>query len=329
MSQRNNLIQKGSTFAIILLFIGMSVIPSVPSEQTSTRDIITVDDEGDGDYTSIKEAINNANLGDTIEVYSGIYYEHGIEINTENVTLKGVAYELGNGNDTGKPFINGEGKDIVIIFYAKNTTLDNFHIENKDGTHHDILFLRSTADGCIISNNDLNHTTLYLIAVDGSNTKIINNNISHSGMRGGIVFFETSSNNIISGNVIYDVETGILLWDSDNNTITGNKINRCSRFGIDLASSGSNNINGNHIENNNIGIQVTNFHNQVKHNNFVDNELHAQFIYGFPILKCLTNRWIGNYWGRPRLLPYPILGLLVLIPIVQFDWRPAQEPYDI
>jgi hypothetical protein len=38
-----------------------------------------VDDEpGDADFISIKEAVNSSNPGDTIEVYSGIYYEEGI-----------------------------------------------------------------------------------------------------------------------------------------------------------------------------------------------------------------------------------------------------------
>ena len=39
--------------------------------------------------------------------------------------------------------------------------------------------------------------------------------------------------------------------------------------------------------------------------------------------------WDGNYWGRPRLLPYPILGLFLIIPFISFDWHPAQEPYVI
>ena len=64
---------------IILLFIGTGIIPSITSEQTYDKNIITVDDEpGDADFTSIKEAVNASSPGDTIEVYSGTYPEDGI-----------------------------------------------------------------------------------------------------------------------------------------------------------------------------------------------------------------------------------------------------------
>ena len=50
-------------------------------------DIIVVDDEGDGDFIRIKDALNYASPGDTIEVYSGTYNEHTIKIN-KKIPLK-------------------------------------------------------------------------------------------------------------------------------------------------------------------------------------------------------------------------------------------------
>ena len=96
------------TIGVILLFIGMS-IPFTSSKQQSLGNVITVDDEGDGDYTSIKEAVINSNPGDTIEVYSGTYLEQGIHIVNDNIALLGISHELGEGDDTGKPFIKGDG----------------------------------------------------------------------------------------------------------------------------------------------------------------------------------------------------------------------------
>jgi len=320
---------------IVLLFIFMSFAPSTAVDNVkcssyplSKKSVIIVDDEGDGDYTSIKEAVNNANPDDTIEVYSGTYYECGIEIYTENVTLKGIPYELGNGSDTGKPFINGEGKDHVIEIKSQRITIDNFRIENEGGTGaYGVIGIWRGADNCLVSHNDISHSIMGCIGCSSDNNSFIKNNISHSAIRQGIVL--GGEYNIVSGNIITDAETGIFLWDSNHNTITGNKIMNCSDFGIDVAGS-YNKIIGNHLEDNNIGVQIWDFFNSVKCNNFINNELHAQFIYGIPILQRLTNIWFGNYWDRPRLFPYPILGVLVLLPIIiQFDWRPALKPYEI
>jgi parallel beta-helix repeat protein len=299
----------------------------VEKQNHVSRDVIIVDDEGDGEYVSIKEAVNNANPGDTIEVYSGTYYEHYILIEKNDITLKGISYELGNGSDTGKPFINGEGKDHVIEIKSQRITIDDFRIENKGGTGaYGIIGIWRGADNCLVSHNDISHSIMGCIGCDSNNNSILNNNISYSVIRQGIVL--GGEYNLISGNIITDVETGICVWDSNNNTITGNKIMRCSDFGIDVGGN-YNKIIGNQLEDNHIGIQIWNFFNSVKRNNFINNDLHAQFIYGIPILQRFTNIWFGNYWDRPRLLPYPIPGVLVLLPIIQFDLRPALKPYDI
>ena len=304
-------LKKLLTFGILILFVLSCFIPSVTcsvleKQNRAFRGIITVDDEGDGDYLSIKEALNNANPGDTIEVYSGTYNEHTIIIDKDNITLEGIPHELGSGDDIGKPFIDGPGTDPyeLITIKSDSITINGFHIENYHGggTGNVCIGIYHDAEGCVISNNDISYTLTALIWDFGSDNKILNNNISHSVMRQGIVLRNPRSNCLVSGNVISDCDTGILVWESNHNTITGNKIMRCSDFGIDVAGS-FNKIIGNHIEDNDIGVQIWNFFNSVIRNNFIDNELHAQFIYGIPFLQGLTNRWFGNYWDRPRLLP--------------------------
>ena len=57
---------------IIVLFIFSALTPITLGHTNEDGNIIIVDDEGDGYYTSIKEAVNHANPTDTIEVYSGI-----------------------------------------------------------------------------------------------------------------------------------------------------------------------------------------------------------------------------------------------------------------
>ena len=45
------------------------------------------------------------------------------------------------------------------------------------------------------------------------------------------------------------------------------------------------------------------------------------------VLSLLSrDTWRGNYWDEPLSHPKLILGIL---PFIQFDWHPAQQPYDI
>ncbi|HEC86415.1 MAG TPA: DUF1565 domain-containing protein, partial [Thermoplasmatales archaeon] len=89
---------------------------------------ITVDDEGDGDYTCIQDAIDNATSGDTIEVYSGFYRENVKVYKT--VKLKGIPRELGRGDDEGKPVIDGGGKYNVVIITADDVNVSGFTVQN-------------------------------------------------------------------------------------------------------------------------------------------------------------------------------------------------------
>lgn len=327
------MVKKLLAVGIIILLVGMS-IPSAPSKQQSFRNVITVDNEGDGDFLSIKEAVSNLDIRYIIEVYSGNYFENEIDINTENVVLKGIPYELGYGNDTGQPFLNGEGKNFVIVCNANNITIDNFHIENSGAGEYDTINISQNANGCTISNNYLANTSIRHIYAKSSNNKIINNKINHSFIDSGICVRKPSSNNLIESNVISDCNTGVCIWSSNANTIKGNKIIGCKDFGIHAVGS-SNKIIGNHLENNVKGIELWILFNRVEHNNFINNGLHARFVYSIPLLPRFINRWFNNYWDKPRELPYSIPGKIgfssdLLLPwFPQFDRHPAQEPYVI
>jgi hypothetical protein len=69
---QDKLFRKGLVVGIIVLFIFSAFTKMVFGQTNEDGNIIIVDDEGDGDYTSIKEVVNHANPSDTIEVYSGI-----------------------------------------------------------------------------------------------------------------------------------------------------------------------------------------------------------------------------------------------------------------
>lgn len=324
------IMKKVISFGIIILCLSICLIPVTISTYTKSlgySNIITVDDDGDGDYTSIQEAVNNSNPGDTIEVYSGTYYEYNIMIETNDITIKGIPYELGNGSDTGKPFLNGKGNALLFIL-ADGVTFSGFRIENKGPYAAGTITLNS-ANNCLISENDVSNTpTSSIYCSNCSNTKIINNNLSHSAIRHGI-FITESNNNEISGNVIFDMWLkGIFVWSGNKNIITGNIVKRCNE-GISLIGN-SNLVKQNLLEDNAFGVAVYGGFNKIQQNNFISNNKMDAFFHLDLYTIPLPSFWFNNYWGRPRILPKLIFGFyLFFIPFVQVDWQPAQKPYDI
>ena len=111
-------------FAIFFLFFLLFLsINGKPYGDISL--VITVDDEGDGDFTSIQEAVDHAKDGDIILVYSGVYNE-SVRIENKSITIEGIAHELGKGNDTGKPVIIANG--IAIEIYSDNCNVKNIKV---------------------------------------------------------------------------------------------------------------------------------------------------------------------------------------------------------
>lgn len=317
----------------ILMLIAVLSLPggsaySGEDQHGLSKHIITVDNEpGDADYTSIKEALNHSSPGDTIEVFSGTYYEHWISITQEGISLIGIPHELGNGNDTGKPFINGQGLYSVFIVDVSNVTITGFHIENKGGdTDMYIVCVIPGADQCTISNNTLSYSSNSILYCSSNYSTITNNTIKGAGLYCGICLSIPGQHSIASDNVISECPEGIRVFGSKYNTVVGNRISHCSQFGADINCM-ANIFRYNTFENNSVGLYIyQSTFNVIKENNFLHNSYQASFN---EALGACTNRWIHNYWGHPRLLPYPIQGSNFIFPWVQFDWRPALQPYNI
>jgi len=95
---------------IVCLFIGTILLPTISSSEIikTCRFGITlyVGGSGPGNYTRIQDAIDDASDGDTVFVYSGIYYEN-IIIN-KTISLEG--------ENRDKPVIDGDKhNDVVTI----------------------------------------------------------------------------------------------------------------------------------------------------------------------------------------------------------------------
>jgi parallel beta-helix repeat protein len=159
-----------------------------------------------------------------------------------------------------------------------------------------------------ITNLTLSHVDTAIHLLNSNNCNITRNSISQCNY--GIYLWSRCERNIISNNVISNTIEGICIRErSNHNTIIYNTITRSS-IGVYLYYS---------------------FSSSVLRNNFYENQGNAYFQF------TQDDRWQGNYWGKSRVLPYPIFGDLLLheyqpflvIPWISFDWSPAKNPYTI
>ena len=189
--------------------------------------IITVDKNGEGDYTTIQEAINNTLEGSTIYVKTGTYNE--IIIIKKNINLIG--------EDKDKTIINpisGKNKYAIRVG-APEVKISKLSITNG-------------APG-------LYTTGIY---VSASNTEIEDCNIYDTPI--GIAVW-TSNNNINNCNFWGCKDEGIAFLGSTNSKCDNNKVTSCTFYkncdGIELQYS-SNNIIANceFCENTHTGINA-------------------------------------------------------------------------
>jgi len=257
----------------------------------------------------------------------------------------------GEGDDTGKPFIKGNGTETVIQVEVDHVIVSNFKIENPWSKRKFACGIvvnigypfkpkNVTISDCIISNSP--HTGIYINEIYSENIKIINNHISHCNNNG--IHIE-SHGLIMTGNVITECnETGIQFRGFLSN-ISANRIRRC-RTGIEMGGD-DNIVYGNDIENCAVGIQYGASGNIITKNNFknysrigfwVLGTIGERFIDGYKKSRCIDNYW--DTWsgvGPKTILGNKILWIRVShyaaipipIPWFDIDWKPAKEPYVI
>ena len=190
---------------------------------------------------------------------------------------------------------------VLLDFYSEYNIIDNNTIMNQgvtDRDNGDIQIIE--ANNNIFSNNTLisSNDRLYGVRFFSNSYNTIFENNTFTGYKiSGI----SAGSGIIRYNDFIDCDTGITLYDTGD--VYYNNFINCNK-GINLIRCNGTNI---------------------KYNNFIDNNKHADFQF-FSIF----NTWNGNYWDEPRDSLYIIRGKLFLfIPWFNFDWNPAQEPYDI
>ena len=184
----------GFVFLLVLMSftsISGNQINNKTIENSGRGDILYVGGSGEGNYSKIQNAIDNASDGDTVFVYKGIYYEH-LKIG-KDVNLFG--------QDKEKTVIDASGIETAVQiggyvnlsgFTIRNAEIgiNNFYLPPPDNIYQFFVF------GNIIKYNVVG------FALSGTSRNIIQDNtISYNQL--GINFFladdyEVKNNNFIS-----------------------------------------------------------------------------------------------------------------------------------
>jgi parallel beta-helix repeat protein len=295
-------LQKYLLVGILLIFLGTCILPSTASSSkdhsapASGGNWLYVGGSGNGNFTYIQEAVDNANEGDTIFVYSG-WYEESIRINKSIVVC---------GEDRNTTSIVGKNTSEIVRIDQTSVTLKGFTIESP---YNEFI------NGIRISDSwSVNITGNYVKSCEFG------------------ILITSSESLLISNNTFLNCSSGIVNVIVGNVTITHNKIEGNRRgSGVEIqAALFKNYIVQNNITNNTIGVNLLfALFTVVQQNNLIDNQLPAYFTSSF------FTKWQQNYWNKTRILPKMILGqfggMLIhkRIPFINFDWKPATEVYDI
>ncbi|HIH74363.1 MAG TPA: S-layer protein [Methanosarcina sp.] len=228
-------------FTIFLLMLGMVTTPAGAA-------VISVSSSGGGEYSSIQEAINNAQNGDTILVNPGVYQEN-VKVNKEVSIISNSASE----DQVNRTYVLGAvSEDDVFYVNASNVTITGFYISGGPSSEdwYEVGIYLDEVENCSLVNNALTLNDIG-IALNASNRNYINNNLVGMGYSG--IVLADSEENELSDNWLGINGEGILLNNSVNNTIINNTAN-ANGIGVFLGESTGNVLTSNLISKNDYGI---------------------------------------------------------------------------
>ena len=208
---------KKKKLSIVVYVLLMTIIApmNIAADESVFGNTIYVDDDGGADYARIQDAVDAANDGDTVFVYSGTYYENLIV--NKSIILRG--------EDRDATVIDGGGRGYVIYVLADSVNISTFSIRNAGSYKYEWAGIDIYSDRNNISDNNISNNDHYGIYLKNSCSNVISgNNISNNGLCG--IYFSSASNNTIIGNAIGPNNTcGMRAWLHSNcNTFIGNNI---------------------------------------------------------------------------------------------------------
>jgi nitrous oxidase accessory protein len=295
------------------------------------------------DYATIQEAINNAFYEDVILVKKGEYI--GSIVVNKSITLVGEDKEettiLGDWSLNGTVVL--VQSDEVVV---KNLTMKAVYNSGPSGRGVHLLHVKNCqvtncifqcgigvwlygANNNIVKNNQISGADISLpsnagIKLQQSTNNTINENTINGYIYGYGVFFDSSSNNDLIRNQIYNNYYEVLIKDSNKNNIKENNISTSisifmnpsdqsmlESYGIRLQGSSDNTIIGNSVKcPKGIRILLSSSNNTVE-NNFISDcrynglEFVENANYNRVTANTIMNNGVGvNFWNSSNNLVY-------------------------
>jgi nitrous oxidase accessory protein len=226
---------------------------------------------GPGGFPDVRQAVNAAAAGDTIEVHAGTYI--GNVVVDKPLSLVGI----------GSPLLRGEGKGSVITLLAPGCAINGFRVEHSGPMlveEDSGILIRS--DGNHIRNNHLRDVLFGVYLFHSSHNWIADNTIFGrkelgSGERGGGIHIWYSADNTLDRNVIADMRDGMYLQNADRTVVRGNHVFDL-RYGLHYMYSNDNVFEDNVFDHNVAGAAIMYSHNiQFRRNAFLHNRGFSSF----------------------------------------------------
>jgi parallel beta-helix repeat protein len=202
----------------IIILIAMFIASLTTAQSTMATEhpkTIIVPDQ----YTSIQEAINSANSGDTIFIKNGLYNVTHYASYDAIVIDKSISL-VGESNQTIISTEYWKYTSALIGVKSDDVTISGLTLINGGRSHG----IDIGGSKCRVTNNQLD----CMIQVSGKNNLISGNSISNVTFFGGIMC-EHDDSAIIINNTIANCRDSAGIWidDSNNTTLKQNKIMNC------------------------------------------------------------------------------------------------------
>jgi len=353
--------RKWLIIGVILLFIGTYIIPSNAHDiekpfLVSKGQWLYVGGSGEGNYTHIQDALDNASDGDTVFVYEDSSPYREIIVINKSITL------IGENQET--TIIEGFNKinQHIVQINANSVHIHRFTIQNSTYVppYEWYYAIAISSDNNDISENILTDNAGGILTINELRNKIYDN-VIRNGKSGCIaIYVECGGWNEIFNNTMSNIDCGITIYDNPYtgsvcNKVYGNNIVQIKYSGIYLKGSKYIKLYKNYISNAETGIEIGSsrfcfvYFNEIKNcsvygidrymteftfimkNNLINNSCNAYF-FG----RWIVNKWSRNYWDDWHgLIHYTINGEDYSldpdyhVSVKQFDWFPARKPYNI